>query len=187
MLITDPGLTSDWGQITLISKHLDSGPVRTSSLSSGSLIIYLVLVLEPLLPVVSQAVEGGCSSVREAVVLWGFMPLQQWWYSPFLHHCAFDPCQCPQWQLCHGDVVEEPLADGVGTRRPRVAIKYPEQHATTTWQVGGAAATVLTGVIGWQHVAMETQHTVGGRSSGEGVAVFIGLATDDKSIVRLVN
>lgn len=39
---------------------------------------------------------------------------------------------------------------------------------------------ILTGVVGWKCVAMETKDSMGGVASGEGMAVFIGLVRDDK-------
>lgn len=55
-----------------------------------------------------------------------------------------------------------------------MAIKNPQQHGAT-WQAGSAAATVLAWVVGWQHIAMESQNPMGGGASGESVEVFIGL------------
>lgn len=51
---------------------------------------YLLLLVFVLQPVVSEAVEGDRSSVGGAVVLWVFVPLQQWRYSPSLLYRSFN-------------------------------------------------------------------------------------------------
>lgn len=66
----------------------------------------------------------------------------------------------------------------MSARRPRMPVKHTKLQTTTARQAGGAAPAVLARVVGWQYVAMETQDTVGGGASGEGVAVFVGLETD---------
>lgn len=155
----------------------------------GYLLLFLlfIFVLQPLLPVVSEAVEGDRSSVGAAVVLGVFVPLQQWWYGAFLFHRPFKLRQSPQWQHCHGNVVEEPLADGMSACWARVAVKHAEQHTAAAWQTGGTAPTVLIGDVGWQRIAMETQNTMGGGASGEGVAVFVGLAIEDRQTDQWFN
>lgn len=152
----------------------------------GYLVLVLVLILQPLLPVVPEAVEGDRSSVGAVVVLGVVVPLQQRRYSPFLLHRLFELRQRLQRQRCHGDVVEEPLADGVRAHRPCVAVKHAKQHAATALKAGGVAPTVLAGAVGWQHVAMEIQDTMGGGATWEGVAVFVGLATEDAQIGTLI-
>lgn len=142
------------------------------------LIILILLILQPLLPVVSEAVEGNGSSVSPAVVLGVFVPLQQWRDGPFLLHGIFKFPQHPLWQHRHGDVVEEPLADGMCTRWPCMTIKHAKQNTTRAWQASGTAPTVLTWMVGWKGVAMETQDSMGGRASGEGVVVFTSLESE---------
>lgn len=60
-------------------------------------------------------------------------------------------------QQGHGDVVEEPLAEGLGTGAASMAVKHPEEHAPRLQQ-GGRAAPVLDGRVSRQLIAVEAHH-----------------------------
>ena len=57
----------------------------------------------------------------------------------------------------HGDVVEEPLAEGLGAGTAGVAVEHAQQHAACLQQ-GGRTATVLDRSVGRQLIAVKAHH-----------------------------
>lgn len=140
----------------------------------------LIIIIKPLLPVVPEAVEGDGAPIVAAVIMGVFVPFEERRYRPVLLHGAVQFLQHSERQHGHSDVVKESLANGLSTRWTCMTVKDAEQNPAPTQQAGGAAPTILAGLVGWKRIAMETKDSIGGRTSGDGVAVFVGLVREDQ-------